>query len=175
MPKYTPKTAKLKAEFLVKKLMDHGFNETKTARDLGITQQAIHSRMQRKPVQDCLQRYIHSTKLKRKLVKVANEGLDATKVVACNIIAPDGEGMKDANSMTKDFIDVPDHQTRHKFWHDLMAATGELKGDSEGGTVHNSFYFTHVNIEDVKKMSDEKELIQLIMGRRGVAAGITKQ
>ncbi len=38
--------------------------------------------------------------------------LDATKVISCNIIAKDGEGMADANSMTRDFVDVPDCATQ---------------------------------------------------------------
>lgn len=50
-----------------------------------------------------------------RLSKKISEGLDATKVISCNVIAKDGEGMKDANSMTKDFVDVPDYPTQHKF------------------------------------------------------------
>jgi hypothetical protein len=40
------------------------------------------------------------------------EILDATKVISANIIAKNGEGMADAHSMTKDFIDVPDYPTQ---------------------------------------------------------------
>jgi len=49
------------------------------------------------------------------LVKKLKAGLDATKVISCNIIAKDGEGMADAHSVTKDFIDVEDYPTRHKY------------------------------------------------------------
>ena len=52
------------------------------------------------------------------------EGLNATKVISCNVIANDGEGMKDANSMTKDFVDVEDFNTRHKY----LTTVLELKG-----------------------------------------------
>ena len=40
------------------------------------------------------------------------EGLEATKVISANVIASNGEGMADANSMTKDFIEVPDYPTQ---------------------------------------------------------------
>jgi len=59
-----------------------------------------------------------------KLTIKIKEGLDATKVISCNVIAQDSEGMKDADSMTKDFVDVEDYATRHKY---LVTAL-ELKG-----------------------------------------------
>jgi len=40
------------------------------------------------------------------------EQLEATKVISANVIASNGEGMADANSMTKDFIEVPDYPTQ---------------------------------------------------------------
>jgi len=135
MPKYRPETAKMKAESLVKPLIRNGLNESKTARELGITPQAVNERLRHKPVQDALQRYINSPKLKKRLIEVAEEGLKANKVISCNVIALDGEGMKDANSMTKDFVDVPDHQSRHRFWHDLCHAGGILKTNGEGAGI----------------------------------------
>jgi hypothetical protein len=50
-------------------------------------------------------------------------GLDATKVISCNVIA--AEGMADANGMTKDFVDVPDFMARHKFVDTCL----KLRGD----------------------------------------------
>ncbi len=137
MPRYRPETARIRAENLVKPLLANNLNEAAVARQQGVTRQAINQRLQRKPVQDALQRYINSPKLKKKLIEVAQEGLSANKVISCNVIAPNGEGMKDANSMTKDFVDVPDHQARHKFWHDLCVAGGVLKtnGESEGNRI----------------------------------------
>lgn len=48
----------------------------------------------------------------REVAKALVRGLNATKVISCNVIAQNGEGMKDANSMTKDFVDVPDIPTQ---------------------------------------------------------------
>lgn len=72
------------------------------------------------------------------LGKLIAEGLQANKVISCNVIANDGEGMKDANSMTKDFIDVPDWQVRHKFLETILKLTGKLKdngGNNNGGVT----------------------------------------
>jgi len=66
-----------------------------------------------------------------KLVKKLNEGLDATKVISCNIIAKDGEGMADAHSMTKDFIDIEDYPTRHKYIELAFKVRGLLRDKFE--------------------------------------------
>lgn len=50
-----------------------------------------------------------------KLAVKLNEGLDSTKVISANIMAQDGEGMADAHGTTKDFVEVPDFATRHKY------------------------------------------------------------
>jgi hypothetical protein len=48
------------------------------------------------------------------ILPVLKEGLSATKVISAMVIAPDGEGMKDANSMTRDFVEVPDYKERRE-------------------------------------------------------------
>lgn len=60
-----------------------------------------------------------------RLTKIISQGLDATKVISAMVVAPSGDGMKDANSMTKDFIEVPDFLARHKFLETAL----ELRGD----------------------------------------------
>jgi len=50
-----------------------------------------------------------------RLADVIKNGIDANKVISANVISENGEGMKDANSMTKDFVEVPDWQSRHRF------------------------------------------------------------
>jgi hypothetical protein len=61
------------------------------------------------------------------IVQHGLDGLQANKVISCNVIAPDGEGMKDANSMTKDFIDVPDWNARHRYYETILKLTDRLK------------------------------------------------
>lgn len=134
MPKYRPETARMKAKSLVKPLIRNHLNVSATARQLGVTPQAIEQRLKHKPVRDLLQKFLDSEKLEKVLIEVGIDGLKANKVISCNVIAPNGEGMKDANSMTKDFVDVPDHQSRHRFWHDLLVAKGKLKTNGNGDT-----------------------------------------
>jgi len=62
---------------------------------------------------------------KDKIADTVIESLEATKVISANVIAPDGEGMKDANSMTKDFVEVPDFQARIK----AADLAGKFRGD----------------------------------------------
>jgi len=62
-----------------------------------------------------------------KLIQKLAEGLDSTKVISANIIAPSKDGMKDADSMTKDFIDVPDFATRHKYLETGLKLRGHLR------------------------------------------------
>jgi hypothetical protein len=52
------------------------------------------------------------------------DAIQATKVISANVIAPNGEGMADAHSMTKDFIEVPDYPTRLK----TADSVAKLKG-----------------------------------------------
>lgn len=72
------------------------------------------------------------------IVSHALEGMKANKVISCNVIAPDGEGMKDANSMTKDFIDVPDWNARHRYFETSLKLVNKLQ-DSVAVT-HTHFF-----------------------------------
>jgi len=49
-----------------------------------------------------------------KIIDVVNEGTEANKVISAMVVNEKGDGMKQANSMTKDFVEVPDHPTRLK-------------------------------------------------------------
>ena len=126
MPRYTAKVAAIKADRLMKPYTRNGFNQSATARKLGITPSAVCQRLSKKPVQDALQRYINSPSLKRKLVSVANEALSATKGI--RIALKDKNGKKTFRITTG-----ADHDARHKFWHDLCQAGGILKANGEGG------------------------------------------
>lgn len=62
-----------------------------------------------------------------KLLNFLDAGLNATKVISCNVIAQNGEGMADAHSMTKDFVEVEDQQTRFKFLEMAFKLKGHMK------------------------------------------------
>ena len=72
-----------------------------------------------------------------KLMRTLEDGLNATKVISCNVIARDGEGMADAHSTTKDFVDVDDFPTRHKYLETALKLKGHMdkKDDQAGVTI----------------------------------------
>ena len=122
MPRYTKETAEAKARLLIKPYIRNGLNQTLTAKELGVTSEAINQRLKRKPVQDALRNWIESPILKRKLISVAQAALRANRMTK--------KGSK------------PDHDARHKYWHDLVTAGGVLKNDGNPGVkivniIHN--------------------------------------
>lgn len=98
--------------------------------DAGYTEQTAHTQCtkKRKELMPTIQALMEKRGLTDdRLLDVLERGLDATKVISCNIIAIDKEGMKDADSMTKDFVDVPDYATQHKFLDTGLKLKGHLR------------------------------------------------
>jgi hypothetical protein len=54
------------------------------------------------------------------LFRVAKEGIEANKIISANIT------YGDADEKTNDFIEVPDHAIRFKFWERLLELKGHL-------------------------------------------------
>jgi hypothetical protein len=133
MPRYNPETAKRRAMALVKPLLANGFNERKTGDQLGVTRQAINQRINRKPVQDILQKFLSSKKLKKVLIETAIDGIQADKSISAAILVQKNGTVVKADDHGG--IMVKDHHARHKYWHDLMTATGVLKINGEGNGV----------------------------------------
>lgn len=67
------------------------------------------------------------------LTKVHLEGLQATKVIAANIT------YGDANEKTNDFIDVPDHPTRHKYLDTAYKVKKKIDSDPNGTNIKMVF------------------------------------
>lgn len=87
MPRLTKTTAKLRAIKLVKALNKHNGNETKVAKELGVTPQAINDRKKQPAVQEALQDVINSCLkkagiTKEKVYKQLNNQLSAKKKFA---------------------------------------------------------------------------------------------
>ena len=152
MPKYKANNKKLKAKLLAKTCLKNNLNNAKTARQLGVTKQAIQQQVNTPEVQDALQVYLDSADLKDKLIKKADEGLEANKIISANITY--GE----ADEKTDDFIEVPDHNARHRYWHDLMQILGKLK---PVGTPN--IYDTKI-IQLIVKNDKNKPLLKRIKG-----------
>jgi len=104
MPKLKKSTAKRKAKKLIKDYAKAGFNETELARREGVSQPAIHQRLNRSFVQESLKDILEETGLTDDaLVKIMKDGLKAKKGKA------------------------KDHYARHKFLCTILELKGHLK------------------------------------------------
>jgi hypothetical protein len=137
MPKYTPEVEKARSEKLLKSFVENDMNITKTAKELGTSQQSLGQRLARKPVKDLLQKYLQSDKLKKKLIQVAEEGLAA----------------KQFDMIGKAH---PHHSVRHRFWRDILIATGNLK-ETGSGNVMIVLNYGHRIKPDISSIQPTKE------------------
>lgn len=88
-----------------------------------------------------------------RLVDKYDQLLDATKVISANVINMNGDGMADANSMTKDFIEVPDYPTQLK----SADSISKLKGHMVDANQTN----VQINFESLS----DRQLMDIIEGK----------
>ena len=140
MPKYTKATERAKAKKLAKTCIENNFNQSAIARKEGISHQAVNQRVNRQPVQDCLAEFLESKELKKKLIDIGLEGLEAKKPIGATILMDD-DG-KTVKAPDEGAIAVKDFAVRHKYWHDLMIASGGIKLDKsqQGITIVTVVY-----------------------------------
>jgi hypothetical protein len=117
-----------------------GKNPTQAMRDAGYAAATANTKAGKKlqKLAPTIQKLMEQRGLSDdRLLDVLDDGLRANKVISCNIIALDKNGMKDADSMTKDFVDVDDHPTRHKFLETALKLKGHMdkKDDQAGVTI----------------------------------------
>jgi len=134
MPKLRPETEEARAKELVRVVMKNRLNQTKTAEELGCSPQNIQKKLIRLPVKDALKEYIESPKLKSELIKVAREALKAKHYTK--------KGSK------------PDHDARHKYWHDLVNAGGVLK--PEGVSVGVQVFCGSEIVDNLKQVENSR-------------------
>lgn len=109
MPRLKKITKRLKAASLTKPYIKAGCNQSRLARQRGVTRQTINEQVHSKTVKDTLQDFLDSEKLSKSLITVAQDGLKAT-----------------INFKKKS---APDHVARYRFWNGLMQAKGKIKQD----------------------------------------------
>lgn len=157
MGKRRPETEKARALDLVNVFLNSDCSVNKTAKVLGVTHPTVSERMARKPVQDIMKEFLDSEDLRRALISVATDGLQAEKSISAAILV-----QKDGTLVKADDhggIMVPDHHARHKYWHDLMTAIKALgsNGNGKNGT-HVHFHLTDVErketLERIKRFYD---------------------
>ena len=126
-------------------MLDAGYSENtaddQTAEVLGNPR--VRTAMQEAMVKDGVD--------ENRLTKIISEGLDATKVISAMVVAPSGEGMKDAGGTTKDFIEVPDYIARHKFLETALELRGDYPDKKSKLEVTGSFESWLRKIKDRKQ------------------------
>jgi|WetSurMetagenome_2_1015567.scaffolds.fasta_scaffold957761_1 hypothetical protein len=133
-----------------------GKSPSKAMVDAGYTQYTAWAKAKEKVKEVQVSETIQALMEKRgisddRLTEVLEKGLEATKVISALIIAKDGEGMKDANSMTRDFVDVEDYAIRHKYLETGLKLKGHLRdkidlthGNPDGSPINITITFVGV-------------------------------
>lgn len=98
-----------------------------------------------------------------KLIEHALAGLEANKVISCNVISPSGEGMSDAHGTTKDFIDVPDWANRHKYFQTILELTKRIDNKQAGSMNIGDMTIIIKRAPDVSK-SSQGDIIDIKKG-----------
>jgi hypothetical protein len=142
MPEYTKKREILGASQVAKSLLENDLNAAAVARQRGTTRQNENKKARSKPVRDAMQRFLDSPKLKKALIEVGIDGLKAERIThAAILVQKDGSIIK---AEEQGAIETKDHHARHKFWRDLMIATGTIKvsanGNGKSGVIIQVFY-----------------------------------
>ena len=144
MPKLKESNKKLKAKHLSKLVIENNLNQSATARKLGVSRQTIQEKVNQPLVQIAIAEYLNSQELKDKLIKVANEGLEANRLHSANIIIKKDPktGKLKVVQNENDFVEIEYHPARWKYWHDLGITIGFLKNKIEqsGEVTHNHFF-----------------------------------
>jgi len=126
----------LKDRALLKLVSENDFNEAQVARGLGVSPQAVQERMRRIRKKTSFADMLEVAGLTDDyLAKKVTDGCESKKVISATVIASNGEGMKDANSMSKDFIEVEDKATQHKYIQTGLELKKHLKGDASSQVV----------------------------------------
>lgn len=80
-----------------------------------------------------------------KLLDVLDDGLAANKTVSARVITKKGD-LAEANESTDDFIDVPDHDVRHKYLKTALELKGHLN-DRGNTNVQVNLTTNNLNID----------------------------
>ena len=110
--------ATMKQKKAVQNVMENHGNVSKAMRDAGYSNETAknpRNLTKSKSWEELLEEYFPDDKLAR----VGDEGLDATRTISATVLVKSDNPnvkTKQANARDVDFIDVPDYQTRHKYY-----------------------------------------------------------
>ena len=132
MPKLRKSTAKRRAKKLTKTYIKNGCNQTKTAEELGITSQAVCQKLQQPIVKQTFIEIMEKAGISDdKLAEKLNDGLESTKIIGyLHQYKQDKKGniskASPEETVSNEFIDTPDMQTRHKYLTTALTIKGHL-------------------------------------------------
>ena len=134
-----------KALLTLKTYLECGCDKAKTARKLNRSYQSVYQQLHQPYVHRIFQMLLLEKGITfERLAKVIDEGLDANKVISAIVVnkkdrptsLADGE-LFDANEKTNDFIEVPDHPTRHRFLNTALEAFEILRYNTKAEQTNN--------------------------------------
>ena len=131
--------------------------EGKTHREAGLlagykptsAKQQVDNLMCRPDIQLQFRSMLNKTITDNRLIDKYDQLLDATKVISANVINVNGDGMAEANSMTKDFIEVPDYPTQLKSADSISKLKGHMMDSNQTNVQINFENLTDRQLQDL--------------------------
>jgi len=125
---------------LLKLAVKHSYNRHAMARELGVSHQAVSQRLQQPFVKETFDEIMDKIGLSDEFVgKGLMEGCVANRVISANIVITKSDDPtvedQEAHSKTKDFTEVPDHPTRHKFFNTVLEVRQHIKRSNNAPAV----------------------------------------
>lgn len=150
MPRLRPETEKARASKLIKSYSKTGFNQSRLAKQEGVSQPAINQRLTRKPVQQTLDEHIQKVakrvgiNLTWLLTRYKKGADEASKVIGYlhqyKKDIKDGkiEKAKPDEAISNEFIDIPDWNVKRLYLRDIAEIMKWIKqngrNDGKGDT-----------------------------------------
>jgi phage terminase small subunit len=94
-----------------------------------------------------------------RLLRKLSAGIDAQKIISANVIikTENGDEMKEADSMTKDFIEVDDWGAQYRFWKEAANMRGLIPKDKLDITVRRGADdLSDEDLERIIKSNEDK-------------------
>jgi len=168
MPRLRPETEKQRIQSLIKLHSKKGFNQTRTAEELGITQSALNRRLNRPPVQKALEDQIAKAAKKAGinitwLLKKYKTGADtAGKVIGYLHQYKKTENGKIEKAepeevVSNEFIDTPDWNVQRLYLRDIAEIMKWIKSNGNGKDTGQSRELKIFIVNNVKDIHSSKK------------------
>lgn len=120
--------ATIRQQLAVEKMLENQGNVSKAMREAGYSE-AMAKNPQTLTKSEGFRELLEQKLPDSLLLKTHLEGLEANKIVSARAKTARGEPI-DADEDTDDFIEVPDHPTRHKYLETAYKIKGKMTGEA---------------------------------------------